>query len=75
MKRPRISCAAWPTTRLPFTPAQLKKLYKDKKTYQAKVQQRYDELMKQGWALPVYRSVVLGDAAEACELLRTTNRL
>ena len=47
-----------------FTPAQLKKLYKDKKEYQTKVQQRYDELMKQGWALPVYRSVVLADAAK-----------
>jgi Alpha/beta hydrolase domain len=47
-----------------FTKAQLKKLYKDKKDYQVKVQQRYDELMKQGWALPVYRSVVLGDAAK-----------
>ena len=48
----------------PLTQAQLKKLYKDKKDYQAKVQQRYDELMKQGWALQVYRSVVLGDAAK-----------
>jgi hypothetical protein len=47
-----------------FTPAQLKMLYKDKKTYQARVQQRYDELMKAGWALPVYRSVVLADAAQ-----------
>ena len=47
-----------------FTPAQLKTLYKDKKTYQARVQQRYDELMKQGWALPVYRSVILADAAQ-----------
>jgi hypothetical protein len=46
-----------------FTPAQLKKLYKDKKDYQARVQQRYDQLMKEGWALPVYRSVVLDDAA------------
>ncbi len=46
-----------------FTTEQLRKLYKDKKTYQARVRQRYDELMKQGWALPVYRSVVLGDAA------------
>jgi len=46
-----------------FTPAQLKKLYKDKKEYQAKVQQRYDELMKQGWALQVYRPVILADAA------------
>src|SRR5438477_10444455 len=50
---------------LPLSTTQLKKLYKDKKDYQAKVQQRYDELMKQGWALPVYRSVVLGDAARA----------
>jgi hypothetical protein len=49
---------------LAFSPEQLKKLYRDKKDYQTKVQQRYDELMKQGWALPVYRSVVLGDAAK-----------
>lgn len=48
-----------------FTPEQMRKLYRDRKSYQAKVQQRYDELMKQGWALPVYRSVVLGDAAAA----------
>jgi hypothetical protein len=47
-----------------FTPAQLKRLYKDASTYQARVQQRYDELMKAGWALPVYRAVVLGDAAK-----------
>jgi hypothetical protein len=47
-----------------FTEAQLKKLYKDKKIYQARVQQRYDELVKEGWALPVYRSVVLADAAK-----------
>ena len=50
---------------LPLSPAQLKKLYKDKKEYQTKVQQRYDELMKQGWALPVYRSVVVGEAEKA----------
>jgi Alpha/beta hydrolase domain len=47
-----------------FNEAQLKKLYKDRKTYQARVQQRYDELVKDGWALPVYRSVVLADAAK-----------
>jgi hypothetical protein len=46
-----------------LTQAQLKKLYKDKKDYQAKVARRYDELVKQGWALPVYREVVLADAA------------
>jgi hypothetical protein len=47
-----------------FTLAELKKLYKDEKAYQTRVQQRYDELMKEGWALPVYRSVVLADAAK-----------
>src|SRR5215471_3494132 len=46
-----------------FTPEQLKKLYKDRKAYQAKVLQRYDELIKEGWALPVYRPVVAEDAA------------
>ena len=46
-----------------LTPAQLKKLYKDKRDYQEKVAKRYDELTKQGWALPVYRDVVVADAA------------
>jgi hypothetical protein len=41
----------------------MRRLYKDKKTYQARVQQRYDDLVKEGWALPVYRPVVLADAA------------
>src|SRR5688572_30222315 len=49
-----------------LTPAQLKRLYKDKKDYQTKVQRRYDELVKQGWALPLpmLRDVVIGDAAK-----------
>jgi hypothetical protein len=47
-----------------FTPEQLKKVYKDKKAYQVKVLQRYDELVKEGWALPVYRSVIEEDAAQ-----------
>jgi hypothetical protein len=46
-----------------LTAEQMRRRYKDKKTYQARVQQRYDELVKEGWALPVYRSVVLADAA------------
>jgi hypothetical protein len=49
---------------LDFTQAQLKALYKDTKAYKAKVQQRYDELTKAGWALPVYRPVVLADASK-----------
>ena len=44
-------------------PAQLKKLYRDTKTYQARVAQRVDELTRQGWSLPVYRDVILADAA------------
>jgi hypothetical protein len=49
-----------------LTPAELKKLYKDKKDYQNRVQRRYDELVKQGWALalPMLRDVVISDAAK-----------
>ena len=43
--------------------AQLRKLYKDPKTYRARVAKRLDELTKQGWSLPVYRDVILADAA------------
>jgi hypothetical protein len=48
---------------VPLTPAQLKKLYKDPKSYRARVEKRLDELTKQGWSLPVYREVILMDAA------------
>ena len=47
----------------PLAAAQLKKLYKDAKTYRARVAKRLDELTKQGWSLPVYRDVILADAA------------
>jgi hypothetical protein len=49
-----------------LTPAQLKKLYKNKKDYQSKVAARYDELVKQRWALalPMLRDVVISDAAK-----------
>jgi Alpha/beta hydrolase domain len=46
-----------------MTPAQLKKLYKDKKDYQSKVAKSVEELTRQGWSLPVYKDVILGDAA------------
>ena len=46
-----------------LTREQLKKLYKDPKDYQAKIAKRYDELVRQGWALPVYREMVLAEAA------------
>ena len=51
---------------VPLTTAQLRKLYKDTKDYQTKVRRRYDELVKEGWALPLpaLRDVVLEDAAK-----------
>ena len=36
-----------------------KKIYKTPKDYYNKEAQRYDELVKEGWALPVYRAMVL----------------
>jgi hypothetical protein len=42
---------------------QLKKLYKSPKDYLNKVARRYDELVKQGWALPLYKETVLAEAA------------
>jgi hypothetical protein len=41
----------------------LKKLYKNPKDYYNKVSQRYDELVKEGWALPVYKDMVLAEAS------------
>src|SRR5688572_24189362 len=48
---------------VPLSAAQLKKLYKDPKSYRARVEKRLDELTKQGWSLRVYREVILADAA------------
>jgi hypothetical protein len=43
--------------------AELKKLYRDKKDYLRRVERSLDDTTKQGWFLPVYRPVVLSDAA------------
>jgi hypothetical protein len=43
--------------------AELKKLYGSKATYLMKVQQRVDELTRQGWSLPLYREQIVADAA------------
>jgi hypothetical protein len=43
--------------------AELKKLYGTKAAYVTKVQQRVDELTRQGWSLPVYRDQILADAS------------
>lgn len=47
-----------------MTPADLKKLYKDKKDYQARVTRVVDDMTRRGWSLPVYRDVILADAAK-----------
>jgi hypothetical protein len=48
---------------LPLAPADLRKRYGSKAAYVAKVQQRLDELTRQGWSLPIYREQILADAA------------
>jgi hypothetical protein len=45
-----------------FSPADLKKLYKDKKDYLRRVERSLNESTKAGWFLPVYRSAVMADA-------------
>jgi hypothetical protein len=47
----------------PLSAAQLRQLHKDKKTFQTKVERRLDELTKAGWSLPVYKDMILSDAA------------
>ena len=46
-----------------LTKDQMKKLYKNPRDYYNKVARRLDELVKEGWALPVYREMVLAEAA------------
>lgn len=49
---------------IPLSQAELKRLYKDKKDYQTKVKQRLDELIREGWFLPLYKDEILADAAK-----------
>jgi hypothetical protein len=44
--------------------AQLKQLYGSKSAYRSKVEKRLGELEKAGWSLPVYRELILADAAK-----------
>jgi hypothetical protein len=46
----------------PFDAAKLKQLYKTKKNYVTMVEKRLNELEKQGWSLPVYHDMIMGDA-------------
>ena len=49
---------------IPFPQAKLKELYKTKKNYVSMVEKRLTELEKSGWSLPVYRELILADAAK-----------
>jgi hypothetical protein len=49
---------------VPFDSAKLKALYKNKQAYVKAVEKRVAELEKAGWSLPVYREMILGDAAK-----------
>jgi Alpha/beta hydrolase domain len=47
-----------------FSQAKLKELYGTKKHYTELVERRLTELERQGWSLPVYRELILSDAAK-----------
>ncbi len=47
-----------------FTKAELKQLYGSRQNYRSKVEKRLTELEKAGWSLPVYREMILADAAK-----------
>jgi len=49
----------------PLSADQIKKLYKNKKDYQSKLEQRADQLIGAGWLAPVYKDLVLSDARKA----------
>ncbi len=49
----------------PLPREQLHSLYKDLKDYQSRVEQRANQLIREGWMSPAYRDLVLADAAKA----------
>jgi hypothetical protein len=51
-------------SQLALSKDELKKRYKNKKNYVSMVERRVNELEKAGWSLPVYRELILADAAK-----------
>jgi hypothetical protein len=47
---------------VPLNRGQVQALYKSKKDYQAKVEQRANQLIKEGWLSPAYKNLILADA-------------
>jgi hypothetical protein len=60
---PEVLLCSLANFEVPLAKEQVKKLYKNPQEYAKKVAQRYDELVKQGWALPMYREMVVSEAA------------
>jgi Alpha/beta hydrolase domain len=52
------------TAQIAFTATKLKELYKNKQGYVKAVETRLTALEKAGWSLPLYREMILGDAAK-----------
>ena len=51
------------TSQAAFDAATLKRLYKNKASYVKAVDARLTQLEKAGWSLPLYRELILADAA------------
>jgi hypothetical protein len=51
------------TAQIAFAPGKLKELYKNKQGYVKAVETRLTTLEKAGWSLPLYREMILSDAA------------
>jgi len=52
------------TAQIAFAPAKLKELYKSKQGYVKSVETRLTALEKAGWSLPLYRELIVADAAK-----------
>jgi hypothetical protein len=52
------------TAQIAIPPDKLKALYKNKQGYVRAVEKRLTELEKAGWSLPLYREMILADAAK-----------
>ena len=52
------------SAQFPLSAEQMKALYKSRKDYQSKVEQRMTALIKDGWISPAYKELILADAAK-----------
>jgi hypothetical protein len=60
---PQLFCGI-ASYQVPLPADQMKMLYKNKRDYQTKVEQRTNALIKDGWISPAYKDLILADAAK-----------